>query len=491
MLKIAYSLLIARLDSSNRGLNVYRETFLKAERNRMPTLDDIRLGQLSVTHGLCKPPEVEECLALQQSNEQAGVSERLGALLIGRGYLTQSQLDRLLSIQRDAEQKVNRIGHYELIRKLGEGGMGAVYQARDSRDSSIVALKVLPRSRACDTVFLQRFEAEARAAFELDHPNIVHGLDVGNADGYHFLVMEFVQGSDVYALLQQRGRLSEKEILSILEQIASALDHIHGENLVHRDIKPENIIVSSVGEAKLTDMGLAMDNQSQGRRRITRTGIAMGTPFYLSPEQIEGKSQIDIRADIYALGATAYEMVTGRPPFDGETPAVVMMKHLNETVPSPHDIDRTISMSFCHVLETMMAKDPAERYHTPAELLEDLACIKENKPLISIRPDPGRSSVSPPLAQKNLERVITPPSMPFTDLDPSDSIQNGAGNRGAMRARRGQSLTSTPIAMRLRGAVGTQQVRSKKVKYAFMVGLFVAVTVLLAVVWMVFKKFAI
>jgi serine/threonine-protein kinase len=449
----------------------------------MPTLDDIRLGQLSVAQGLCKPPEVEECLALQHRNEQSGSNERLGELLVSRGYLTQSQLERLLNIQRDAEQKVNHIGPYELIRKLGEGGMGAVYQARDTRDGTAVALKVLPRSRARDKVFLQRFEAEARAAFELDHPNIVHGLDIGNADGYHFLVMEFVQGHDVYALLEQRGRLSEKEVLSILEQIASALDHIHGEKLVHRDIKPENIIVSPVGEAKLADMGLAIDNQSQGRRRITRSGIAMGTPFYLSPEQIEGKSQIDIRADIYALGATVYEMITGRPPFDGETPAVVMMKHLNETVPSPHDIDHAISIGFCHVLEKMMAKDPADRYQTPAELLEDIEGIKENKLPTSSRPSPGRSSVSPPLAQKNMERVITPQAIRFSDFDvPSTS---GSGVRTPARSRRGQSHSSVTLQSRSRTTAA--QGRNSQVKYAFVIGLAVAVTVLVFVVLTVFR----
>ncbi|MCY3021590.1 MAG: protein kinase, partial [Planctomycetota bacterium] len=366
----------------------------------MPTLDDIRLGQLSVAQGLCQPGEVEECLALQHRNEQAGQNDRLGEILIGRGYLTRTQLSRLLNTQREAEQKVSRIGPYDLIRKLGEGGMGAVYQAKDTRNEQIVALKVLPRSRAKDKAFLQRFEQEARAAFELDHPNIVHGLDVGQADGYHFLVMEFVQGHDVYALLEQKGRLSEKEALVILEQIAAALDHIHGEHLVHRDIKPENIIVTEQGVAKLADMGLALDNEVQGRRRITQTGIAMGTPFYLSPEQIEGRTEADIRSDIYSLGTTVYEMVTGRPPFEGETPAVVMMKHLNEQVPSPHEIDHAISLPFCHMLECMMAKSPDERYQTPSELLADIQRVKQGLTPLGVRPAPGRSSVSPPPAHK-------------------------------------------------------------------------------------------
>lgn len=363
----------------------------------MPTLEDIRLGQLAVAQGLAQPLEVEECLAEQHRNEQNGSYETLAEVLISHGYLTRSQLERLLSMQRDAVQKVTRIGPYELNRKLGEGGMGAVYQAKDTRTNHVVALKVLPRSRARDTTFLKRFEAEAMASFELDHPNIIRGLDVGNADGYHFLVMEYVEGQDVYNLLEQKGRFSEKEARHILTQIASALDHIHGERLVHRDIKPENIMITSDGVAKLADMGLAVDKQHQGRRRITKAGIAMGTPFYLSPEQIQGKTEIDIRSDIYALGTTVYEMVTGKPPFEGETAAVVMMKHLNEQVPSPHDIDREISLGFCHVLEKMMAKDPAERYQTPGELLEDLALVDAGETPKSRRVPERRSSIARPM----------------------------------------------------------------------------------------------
>jgi serine/threonine-protein kinase len=362
----------------------------------MPTLEDIRLGHLAVAHGLAQPMEVEECLALQHRKEQEDRRALLGDILVEHGYLTRTQLNRLLAMDRDAVQKVTRIGHYDLLRKLGEGGMGAVYQARDSRDNRAVALKVLPRSRAGsgDKVFLRRFEAEARAAFELNHPNIVRGFDFGYADGYHFLVMEYVEGQDVYQILTVKGRFNESEALHVLEQIASALNHIHEEQLVHRDIKPENILITTDGVAKLTDMGLALDREEWGRRRITQTGMAMGTPYYLAPEQIQGESEANIRADIYSLGATVYEMVTGRPPFEGETATVVMVKHLNEQVPSPHDIDKDISIGFCHILEKMMAKKPEHRYQEPAEVLEDLLLVKEGKEPRTSRPEPDQSSIA-------------------------------------------------------------------------------------------------
>jgi len=454
----------------------------------MPNLDDLRLGQLSVAQGLCQPGEVEECLSLQVRKEQEGAAAELGELLISRGYLTRSQLGRILNQQRETEQKVSRIGPYELIRKLGEGGMGAVYQANDTQNNRAVALKVLPRSRAKDSVFLQRFEQEARAAFELDHPNIVHGLDVGQADGYHFLVMEYVEGHDVYQLLEQNGRLSEKESLAITEQIASALQHINEEKLVHRDIKPENILVTREGVAKLADMGLAMDNEAQGRRRITQAGIAMGTPFYLSPEQIEGKTEPDIRSDIYSLAATVYEMVTGRPPFEGETPAVVMMKHLNEQVPSPHDLDHTISIHFCHLLERMMAKNPNERYQTPAELIVDAQRVKQGLAPLGTRPPQGRSSVARPLTHRDRSSkpVTTPPPQPKVGSDrmepvagPTSSSIAPAESRSAATSRIRKPVPASSVSnMRVRERERSPEKPDSAIKLSLLIGLAVAVAVL-------------
>ncbi len=376
----------------------------------MPSPDDLNLARRVVAQGMCQRSEVEECLAQQHRDEQSGQAENLSDLLIKRGYLTASQLARMMqtgpNVPRVPEPNASRLGHYELLLKLGEGGMGAVYKANDTRNGKIVAIKVLPRSKARDELFLKRFEMEARATFELDHPNIVHGYDIGHSDGYHYLVIEFVQGYDLCALLEQRGRFTETEALGILEQMAMALDHIHSEHLVHRDIKPENILITEDGVAKLTDMGLTVDGPARGqRRRLTEAGIAMGTPFYLSPEQIKGESDVDIRSDIYALGATTYEMVTGRPPFEGETPTVVMMKHLNETVPSPHDLDRTISINFCHLLERMMAKDPFHRYQVPYEMLQDVRRVIRGKQPMGIRPPAGRSSVARPMLHQKSQRL--------------------------------------------------------------------------------------
>jgi serine/threonine protein kinase len=224
-----------------------------------------------------------------------------------------------------------------------------------------------------------------------------------------------------------------------------------------------------------------VDKDAQGRRRITKAGIAMGTPFYLSPEQIQGKTEIDIRSDIYSLGTTVYEMITGRPPFDGETAAVVMMKHLNEQVPSPHDIDRGISIAFCHVLEKMMAKDPAERYQTPAELLADLKLLSEGKGPESVRPASGRSSVARPAGahgehgsrggsnHRSEPRIVNENLEKLDEMLATPSSSPGSTSRiGAARKHPGQSNV-----MRARSAVHAPVSTSLSVKWAILVGIVV------------------
>jgi tetratricopeptide (TPR) repeat protein len=271
--------------------------------------------------------------------------------------------------------------------------MGAVYKATDTRSGALVALKILPRSKAQDAEFISRFEAEARSAFELDHPNIARALDIGEDGGYHYFAMEYVDGVDVYTLLEERGRIEEPDAVSIAIQMAQALDHAHGEQLVHRDIKPENILVDKDGFAKLTDFGLAADNVLHDYRRITSDGTAIGTPMYISPEQARGEKDIDIRSDIYSLGATLYEMVTGKPPFDGETPSDVLLKHMSEEIVSPRDIDRTLSDGLCHIIEKMMAKSRHDRYQTPKELLKDLMQVYSGQDPVSEKIAAGKSSV--------------------------------------------------------------------------------------------------
>ena len=359
----------------------------------MPDAEDIRFGQLALQARFITRQELE--LAVEHQREQAakGAVSRIGETLMELGFITRSQAQRLLVTQEAAAAKVTRVGHYELLAKLGQGGMGAVYKATDTRSGASVAIKILPRSKAQDREFLRRFEDEFRSTFELDHPNIVKALDIGEADGYHYFAMEYVDGADVYELLETRGRLEEADALSITIQVVQAMDYAQGERLLHRDIKPDNILVDADGFAKLADFGLAKDYVFKDFRRITVDGSAIGTPMYISPEQARGGQEIDIRSDIYSLGATLYEMVTGKPPFEGETPAEVLMKHMNEEIISPRDIDRTLSDGLCQIIEKMMAKSREDRYQTPKELLRDLMLVYSGRLPASPKIPAGRSSV--------------------------------------------------------------------------------------------------
>jgi len=355
---------------------------------------DARLGQLALQAGFLTESDLEEVLLEQERRSASGEATRLGDLLVELGYITRRQLERLLNAQVAVTARVSRIGPYHLIAKLGEGGMGAVYQARDLRTGEYVALKVLPRSKARDPEFLARFEGEARAIFELDHPNIVKALGLGEADGYHYLALEYVEGRDVYDILDERGRIPEQEALSIIIQITQALEHAWEEKVVHRDIKPGNILVDRHGLAKLTDFGLALDRERVAGGRITEGAEALGTPFYLAPEQARGEKDIDIRSDIYSLGATLYEMVTGHPPFEG-SPAEVLSKHLSQQIPSPRDIDRTLSPGLCHIIEKMMAKRREDRYQTPHELMKDLMLVYQGRDPVTERVPSEKTSVRP------------------------------------------------------------------------------------------------
>jgi len=334
---------------------------------------DRNLGRVAMAHGLVSEAELRAAQDELARRGQSEIPGALGAYLVEQGSLTTNQLERLMSAAAAAAVKKPKVGNYLLVEKLGAGGMGAVYRARRAADDEVVALKILPRSRATDEEFLTRFEQEARAAFELSHPNIVRALDMGQADGYHYIAMEYVDGRDLFSMLEEHGKLAVSQAIDIAVQMAAALEHAHEARLVHRDIKPDNILIDKSGMAKLTDLGLVMEEApAGGKPRITKRGLAMGTPFYFSPEQARGEEDIDIRSDIYALGATLYEMVTGKPPFEGENAAQVMLQHIQEQVISPKDIDRSLPDGLCRVIEKMMAKDREDRYQDPTELLEDL-----------------------------------------------------------------------------------------------------------------------
>jgi len=260
---------------------------------------------------------------------------------------------------------------YVLEEWLGEGTMGAVYRANQVSLQRTVAVKVLTPHLAKNERYLKRFQREARAVAKLNHPNVVSGIDVGESQGCRYFVMEYVEGPTLLQLLEEHGRLDAMTATRIIHQIAKALDHAHRTGLVHRDVKPANIIVTAKGHvAKLCDLGLAKEVSEGGAD--TGEGRAMGTPFYISPEQARGEADIDIRSDIYSLGATYYHAVCGRPPFTGPTPAVIMAKHLTEDIVPVRTVVPQVPLGVAGVIERALRRSRADRYQSPEEMIKDL-----------------------------------------------------------------------------------------------------------------------
>lgn len=267
---------------------------------------------------------------------------------------------------------------YELQAFLGEGTMGAVIKGRQISLDRPVAIKILTPRLAENATFLRRFLREARAVAKLNHPNVVSGIDVGEARGCQYFVMEYVEGPTLLQVVNERGKLPEAAATRIVKQVAAALEHAHKNGLVHRDVKPANVILTRGGrQAKLCDLGLAKEVTEDAGD--TQEGRPMGTPSYISPEQARGDRSVDIRSDLYSLGATYFHAVTGRVPFEGTTPAVVMAKHLTEPVPAVQALNPGVSLGCASVIKRLLSKDADERYQTPAELIEDLERVERGE----------------------------------------------------------------------------------------------------------------
>ncbi|WP_209122432.1 Stk1 family PASTA domain-containing Ser/Thr kinase [Alkalihalobacillus sp. BA299] len=259
-------------------------------------------------------------------------------------------------------------GRYHILETIGGGGMAYVYKARDVILDRIVAVKVLQPQFSRDEQFIKRFRREAQAATSLAHPNVVSIFDVGEEEDLYYIVMEYVEGPTLKELIQDRGALSLEETVDIMSQVTSAIAHAHANHIVHRDIKPHNILISSTGDAKVTDFGIA---RAMSSATITHTNSVMGSVHYLSPEQARG-GVVTYKSDIYSLGIVLYEMVTGQVPFSGDTAVTIALKHLQNDVPSPRKINRLIPQSVENIILRSTAKDAFHRYESAMEMGEDL-----------------------------------------------------------------------------------------------------------------------
>ncbi len=344
---------------------------------------DTGLGRAVIEMNLATHGDVAECVEEQKRLAAENSQRSLADVMLEKGVLTRRQLARVktgLEELRTPEQ----IPGFKILSKLGAGAMATVFKARQVSLDREVAIKVLPKRFSENPDYVERFYREGQAAAKLNHANIVQAIDVGEANGYHYFVMEYVEGDTLYDSLEGGTRLGEGEALRIILQIARALAHAHERGLIHRDVKPKNIMLTPDGVAKLADMGLArMAADEQAAQ--AEAGKAYGTPYYISPEQIRGEIDIDFRADIYGLGATLYHAVTGRVPFEGPTPAAVMHKHLKEPLIPPDHINTDLSVGIGEVVEVMMAKERDDRYSSTTEVLMDLEAVAAGQPPLLAR----------------------------------------------------------------------------------------------------------
>jgi len=337
-------------------------------------VDEERLAHALVSRGLVSRDEMHQ---VHMAEEPAGGPEALLDRLVEAGYLTSSQAQRALQeLPLLLEQQ---IPGYQLVQKLGQGVMGIVYKARQLSMNRLVAIKVLQPKLVANPDYLERFTHEAHIAARLSHNNIVQAIDVGSAGSLNYFVMEYVEGTTIKQQLVAGKTYSEREALEIIIQIAQALAHAHRRGLIHRDIKPANIILTPDGIAKLADLGLARQTAGDALAEAEK-GMVYGTPFYISPEQIYGQQDLDARVDIYALGATLYHMVTGRPPFPYKDVQSVFKAHIKEELTPPDHINTRLSSGLGEVVEFMMAKDRQQRYPSADDLIIDLECLLNEKP---------------------------------------------------------------------------------------------------------------
>ena len=339
----------------------------------------------------------------------------------------------------DEAPALRALGQYQLLEKLGEGGMGTVYRALHTRLEKVVAVKVLPAGRGNDPEAIARFDREMRAVGRLDHPNIVRAFDAGEVGGSHYLVMELVDGQDLGTIVRCIGPLPVADACEAVRQAALGLDHAHSHGLVHRDVKPSNLMVSRQGEVKLLDLGLArLAEQVPAEVELTSRGQMMGTFDYMAPEQGSDSHAVDHRADVYALGATLYKLLAGRAPFAGpqyDTPMRRLTALATEAPTSIRQIRPDVPKSLARLIHRMLARDPDRRTATAAEVAELLASFTDGANLAELvacaekagperAPEPDAAATQPAMSSA-MEH--TPHTI---QISSSAVFQSGAASRG-------------------------------------------------------------
>lgn len=351
-----------------------------------------------------------------------------------------------------------QLGRYLVQEEIGRGGMARVYRALDTQLKRTVALKVLAPQLAVDPEFAQRFEREAVTAANLRHPNIVTIYDVGEHNNLRYIAMEYVRGRTLHAIIEERGALGLGYAIAIVGPVAAALDYAHSQGAVHRDVKPQNVLIDIEGRVLLTDFGIAQAPEGGGdSKRLTRTGIFMGTPEYISPEQASAQ-RVDGRSDLYSLGIATYEIITGTVPFSGATPQLIVA-HAQKAPPAPSSIDPRQPPELDMVLGRILAKRPEHRFATGAAFVEGLRVVarKYTTPPVGVadladlavphNSSAGQSTVALGHGQTPAGRQppVLPPR-PAAPIDPAEPTHVGTMMPGQQQAAADAPTRATPAA---------------------------------------------
>lgn len=363
---------------------------------------------------------------------------------------------------------------YEILEVIGTGGMAVVYKARCHRLNRLVAIKILKEEYSQDEEFRRRFHAESQAVAMLNHPNIVSVYDVSTSGDADYIVMELVDGMTLKQYMEKRGILNWKEALHFAMQIAKALEHAHNQGIVHRDIKPHNVMILKNGSAKVTDFGIARIMSSQN----TLTKEALGSVHYISPEQAKG-GRVDNRSDLYSLGVVMYEMLTGRPPYDGESPVAVALQHINGGAPMPSTINPNIPGGLEQIIMHAMSVDPVRRYASATEMLYDMEEFRKNPSILfyfDADPEPAQARAAVPAGVAAGAAAARRPA-------PRNSAERVAGVRqDAPRPRQSEPERARQNSARMRPAPEPEEEEPRRSKGVTIAVISCAVVAVIAVV---------
>lgn len=379
-------------------------------------------------------------LSSKKNGEAVGTSE-LAAHLIESGVITQWHADKLLA----GKYKGFFLDKYKLLGHLGTGGMSSVYLAESKNTRQKRAIKVLPKKKVSDKSYLDRFYREGKAAASLNHPNIVRVYDINNSGNTHYMVMEYVQGLDLYEAVREHGPLPIDEVVEATIQSAEGLLHAHEKGMVHRDIKPANLLRTDSGSVKILDLGLALFH-TEGEESLTvlYNEKVMGTADYLSPEQAVNSHEVDHRADIYSLGCTLYFLITGRPPYHKGTLAQRIAMHQSKEPDSILDSRADCPQGLVDICTKMMRKNPDDRFADCEEVMRTLKAFRDSPETFKLDLPPPTPAMAKPVAK--LARKVDTAPVAAVNRDNRFSIETESGST----ANRIPSSTQAPSIRRKR-----------------------------------------